>query len=193
MANDTSSLVMGTIYYDINFRKIVYKIKFPQAETWVISDTSVYRFVDSKQVSRVKTMSLPEFSIFHLALNGKLDHYGLDRDNPLFKMGGVERSGDMVLTTWMPDEKIKKVLGKVVMSNNNSQLSGIVFFAPDGKIAAKQFFQDYILVSGCEVPSKITKITYTKENEENYEITTFRNIFINNSDEVNMYNYNISP
>lgn len=185
-----SSLVMGRVYYDKTVKKIVYTINFPEKEIWVINDTSICKIVNNKLISSQKALSIAEFSIFHLALNGNLNNYGLNHKNSFYKIDKVEKENDMVITTWLPDKKLSSIFGKVVMSNKNKKLSGIVFFKADGEVLNKQFFRNYTNSNGCEFPTEIVKIAY-KEDGENYEITTFNNIIIDDLREDNIYNYTL--
>ena len=71
-ADNTVSLTIGIAYYDKLAKKLVYKITFPEKETWVFKDTTFYVFKNDKFVTKKKSILIPEFSIFNLALNNKL-------------------------------------------------------------------------------------------------------------------------
>ena len=86
--DNTTSLTIGTAYYDKLSKKLVYKITFPEKETWVFKDTSFYIFKNDKFFTKKKSILLPEFTIFHLALNNKLIDYGL-KDSP-FKIEKID-------------------------------------------------------------------------------------------------------
>lgn len=70
-------LTVGKIYYDKNIKQIVYDISFPEKEIWVQKDTTLFKIVNSKIVSKQSIPNMVEFTIYHLVLNGKLADYGL--------------------------------------------------------------------------------------------------------------------
>jgi hypothetical protein len=177
---------MGKVYYDKAAKKIVYNITFPEPETWVIQDTTLYRLKANKVVDKQKSFLIPNSSLFHLALTGQLADYGLK--NSLYKVEQVEKAGNMVISTWQPDAKYTKLMGKVVMSNMNKKLNGVVFYNPAGQMLNKQFYKNYISVSGCEFPTEITHITYLKSGQ-NYQVTTYKNVVINQNGEEGIYNF----
>ena len=41
-----SQLSIGKFYYDLNYRKIVYDLSFPEKQTLVIKDTLIFNFVN---------------------------------------------------------------------------------------------------------------------------------------------------
>jgi len=187
-ASGEAQLIMGQVYYDKTIKQIIYIVKFPEKETWVINDTAICKLIEDTVKSVQKTASIAEFSIFHLCLNGNLSNYGLDHKDSFYKIDKVEKEEDMVITTWLPDAKLSEVFGKVVISNKKKKLYGIVFFSPKGELLNKQVFKNYTNTNGCEFPTEIIKIAY-KEGRENYEITTFNNIIIDDLREDNIYNY----
>jgi hypothetical protein len=181
-----SQLTMGNFYYDRNFKKLVYITRFPKKETWVSIDTSVYHIVNNKVIGRQSAPPIAEFSMFHLALNSQLSNYGFK--NTALKIDKLEKDGDMVITTWAPPEKAAKLFGKIKTSTKNSRLYGIVFLSTDNKVLKKQFFNEYKNISGLEFPHEVIDITYIKE-KENYQVTTYKNIVIDDLTEGSIYNY----
>jgi len=189
LTDGTSQLTMGTLYYDKNAKNLVYDIKFPEPEIWVTKDTILYKIVKNEIVEKQAIPAMTEFSIFHLSLNGRLPDYGLR--NSFYNITKVEKDGDMVITTWEPTSGLSKNLGKIMISNTDKRLYGIIFFGPENNIRSKQFFEDYNKYHGMDFPGKIVQITYIGE-EENYQITTFKNVLINDDKENHMYNYSLS-
>lgn len=183
-----SQLTMGSFYYDRNFKKLVYITRFPKKETWVSIDTSVYHLVNNKVIDRQSAPPIAEFSMFHLALNSQLSNYGFK--NTALKIEKVERDGDMVITTWSPPEKAAKLFGKIKTSTKNSRLFGIVFLNTENNILKKQFFNEYKNINGLEFPHEVVDITYIK-GKENYQVTTYKNIVIDDLTEGSIYNYTI--
>ena len=183
-ADSSANLTSGTVYYDRSIRKVIYDVTFPAKETWIIKDTLVYKLAGGKLVEKIKASSMAEFTIFHMALAGNLDDFGV-RDLP-FKLTKVEKQDSMIIATWKPQEKYEKLFGKIVMSRVQRKLTGIVFFRSNGKIAGKQFFRKYQRVSGIDFPTEVLQFTNTPKGT-NQQISTFRNIVIDPPNEKNLF------
>ena len=69
---------------------------------------------------------------------------------------------------------------------------GIIFFNSEDVILKKQFFEDYTLTNGLAFPGKITEITYTDDGKESYQVTTYRNIVVNDHHDENNYHFSVS-
>jgi len=180
-------LTVGKIYYDKKAKQIVYEISFPEKEIWVQKDTSLYKVVNSKIVSRQSVPNMIEFTIYHLALNGNLADYGLK--NSKFKLKKVEKNKKGVISTWESPAEMKKMVGDVLMMNENQQLTGIVFKNIKGEVISKQFFRNYQKIKGISFPQEIVKENYIK-GQKYYEITTFKNTNINDYSG-DQYNYKL--
>jgi hypothetical protein len=185
----TQSLTMGEVCYDRNQKQIIYYITFPEKETWISVDTSLYRIREGKLISRTFAPAMAEFSVFHLALSSHLQNYGLNHTN--YKAENVTREGDQVITTWVPPVVAKSPLGKIMISARNKQLYGVVFFDPKETILRKQFFEDYLVISGLSFPGKIVQIDIVN-GIESYQVTTFRNIKIDEPDNDSKYYFPVS-
>ena len=96
----------------------------------------------------------------------------------------------MVITTWLPPEKLAKITGKVLISNKSNKLFGIVFLDTKDNVVKKQFFNNYQNISGVEFPTEITEITYTG-NKENYQVTTYKNVVIDETKDNLYFDYPI--
>lgn len=189
LADGTSKLIMGKVYYDMVSEKIVYDISFPERETWILQDTSFFRLKESQLVDRKRSFLIPESSFFHFTLTGQLSDFGLKKSP--YKIENVEKEGNMIISTWQPDDsKIKEAMGKVVMSNVDKKLNGIVFYNTEGVMLSKQFYKEYINVSGCELPTEIIQITY-QDSGQNYQVTTYKNVMINQNGKEDLYNISI--
>jgi hypothetical protein len=182
------SLTVGRLFYDKNIKQIVYELSFPEKETWVQKDTTLYKIANSKITEKQQIPAGIDFSIYNLALNGNLADYGLKKTR--FKITKVEKSDGAVLSTWEPTEESKKFLGDIIVSNTNQQLNGIVFKNSKGEVASRQFFRNYIKVKGLLFPMEVIKETYINGQKE-YEITTFKNILINDLSGDSRYDYKI--
>jgi hypothetical protein len=185
------SLTMGTVYYDRSARKLVYQIRFPEKETWVISDTVFNRIVNGKLITRQFIPMLPSSTLFDFALSNNLNNFGLE--NSFYKAKDVKKDADQVITTWVPDDKLKKVFGNVVISRKNNQLYGIAFYSPKDELLKKQIFKGYIRASGISFPQEITEIIYKFEangaKSKGTKISTFKNLVVNDPNENDIYNF----
>lgn len=187
-AEDKSQLTIGKFYYDRNIKKLVYVNSFPRKEIWVSIDTSVYHIENNKVTGRQSAPPVAEYSMFHLALNSQLSSFGF-KNSPL-TIDKIEKSGDMVITTWAVPEKAAKLFGKIKTSTINNRLNGIVFINLEGHVLKKQFFNNYKNHSGIEFPQEVVEIIYTN-GKENYQVTTYKNIVIDDLTEGSLYNFTI--
>jgi hypothetical protein len=188
-ASGGQSLTIGQVFYDRNNKQIIYYVTFPDHEMWVTSDTLVFQFRDGKLISRTATFSMAEFTVFHLALNSRLQDFGLR--NTRYSVKDIAREGDMVITTWMPPEKARESLGNIMVSVKNKQLFGVVFQDPKGVVMRKQFFEEYQVFSGLSFPGKIVEIN-TTNGIDSYQVTTYKNIVVDEMENDNKYYYNVS-
>jgi len=187
-ADGKNQLTIGKFYYDKTIQKLVYVNTFPLNEVWVSVDTSLYKIVDNKVMARYSSPPISIFSIFHLALTSQINNYGLKSST--FTISKVEKQTDMVITTWLPPASLAKIAGKVLISNKSNTLFGIVFMDKNGIVVRKQFFSNYQNVKGVEFPMEITDITYTNE-KENYQVTTYKNVNIDETTDNLYFDYPI--
>ena len=188
-AENSAQLVMGKFYYDKNEGKIIHENYFPEKAKWVTSDTNLYQVVDTKIVSRQTIPNFTQFSMYHLVLNNQLDNFGLD--GSMFTLENVESADDQVITTWIPPRSMKKFYGKIMISSKDNNLFGIIFYNTEDVIIKKQFFEDYSITNGLAFPGRITEITY-KDGKETYQVTTYKNIRVNDRSEESLYHFNPS-
>jgi hypothetical protein len=181
-----AQLTIGHFYYDVNLKKIVYNVSFPEKQTLIQYDTNFYQMKGNVLLKRSKSMDISQFSIYHLCLNNALTNYGLD--GSFYSIDKVEYEEDMIITTWVPGKKYKKIFGRVITSVKDKKLFGIVFYNADDVIIGKQFFEDYMEIEGLAFPGKMVKITYLGDTKS-YQITTYENIKLNNTSETYFYNY----
>lgn len=187
-----AQLTMGKVFYDKTHKKIVYKITFPEKETWLSVDSLLYKIVANEQgepqVFKQKIPGIAEFSIFHLAMNGQLSDFGLKKSN--FRIEKVEREDNKVITTWLPPARYTSKMGKIMIANEQKKITGIIFFDTQNKILSKQFFNKYQNFDGLVFPTEIIQITYINGNK-NRQITTYRNIAVNETGNDKIYNFKL--
>ncbi|MFN4122106.1 MAG: hypothetical protein ACK4GL_02240 [Flavobacteriales bacterium] len=182
------SLSRGSVYFDKVHDKLVYKISFPEKELWVFKDTTFYRFVDNTLKSKQMVPFNPAATMFSNLLNKSMHNFGLEKS--LYKIEKVEKEGDLVITTWKPDQKVSKMFGKVITSKKNNQLYGVAFYTTQNELIKKQFFKEYIKVAGIEFPTDVTEIHYLTQGKD-IKQTTYRNIVINDMKDEDIYNFKL--
>lgn len=194
LSNGSYRLTVGKAYYDKTSLKIVYKLSFPQKETIIIKDTTLYKITkDSVLVQSI--LASNEFSIFHLSLSGKLADYGLNSGNVarIYKISKVEKDKEgRVITTWsVIEKKLMNTLGKIKMANVNKRLDAIAFYDAKNKLLSQQFFKEYENFNGVEFPKQVTQISFNSDGTQNIQQTTYKNIIIDQENENEVYNYPI--
>ena len=182
------TLEMGKIYFDKNNKKLIYDFSFPNKETIAIFDTVISVVRKGVLIERQKIAPLLQSTMFSIILNGNLSNYGM-KNNLFYKAIKVEKDKGLVITTWSMPGKTKK-LGDIMVSTKDKDLFGVVMFSPKGEIISKQIFSKYIVVAGLRFPTEITQVIY-QDKKEIYQVTTFKNILVNNQKNENFYNYNL--
>lgn len=182
------SLTMGTVYYDRTFKKLVYEVKFPEKETWVVMDTMFYKVAGGKLISKMSVPMLPSSTVYEFALINNLDNFGLE--NSFYKLEKVEKEADLVISTWLPDARMQKALGKILVSKKNNKLFGVAFYSPSGELIKKQFFKNYIRAAGVAFPAELTELSYKKAGKET-KVTTYKNLIVNNMKNEAKYNFSV--
>lgn len=182
------TLILGRLYYDKSLQKMVYDIRFPEREVWVVQDTTIY-FIRGGNIERSRGIEqYSQSTVFHKILEGQLNNYGLQ--GTIFDIGEVEREGEMVITTWVP-KTARHILGNILTSTVGGSLFGVVFQNPAGEIIGRQLFRNYQVVRGLSIPSEIVQVYY-REGREEYQVYSMSNIIINNPGNENLYNYPVS-
>jgi len=190
LPDSTFQVSKGKLFYDKNYKKIIFDFTFPQKEQIVLFDTIMYTFRADTLYSRTPNLLIPEQSLFHYILLGKMGNYGLDQTN--FEMKGVEKKGDMVITTWIPPEGLRKLISKVLMATKNKLLYSVTMLDGDGKVISRQILKNYKLIQGIDIPSEILIATYLKDNKGNiYQIINMDNIVINEPKNDLQYNHEL--
>ncbi len=184
----TQHLTIGTVYYDKNIKKVVFDVRFPQKETWVQQDTLLYKIKNGKLIRKSKSLDISDFTIFSMALNGKLSDYGL-KDSQ-FVLTNVEKDGENIISTWEPPAAYKNFMGKVMIMKNNDNITGVIFFNKDNIIISRQFFRKYKMINGMAFPTEII-IEKIINGEKFYEITTYENIKVDDYQNEDKYDFKI--
>ncbi len=179
------TLNVGKFFYDSRVKQVIYQMRFPRIETVVSQDTAVYSFRNQQLYSKVQSFTLPESTIFHLALVSRIKDFGLK--SPQYTIEKIEREGNQVYVTYKPNVALP-AFGKVKLSQKNNRLEGIIFFDPKGQPIAKQLFRQYTTVSGLEFPQEVI-MTATRNGKPYYQITNYKNIEVNDFKDATHYYY----
>ncbi len=182
-------LYSGRVYYDLNQKKIVYDITFPRKSVLVMTPEGMLAIQDGEVRSETKVSHLVKFSIFHLSLMGSLDNFGLG-ETP-FELEEVEKSGDKVISTWKLPEQMVEQKSKIMLSQVDKNLQGMVSFDVEGNMISKHIFENYVNIKGVGFPTRVLQFDYQKGEVINTRITTYRNVVINNTGNEEYYNYRI--
>ncbi len=184
--DESSNLTIGKAYYNRPHEKLVYSIRFPENEIWLIEDSLMYTIVDNNLIRKQSIIPLLQYTIFNLVLEGKLSDFGLEKSQ--YKISKVETDKDLIITTWTSPSHLKKQYGHIVTSTKNKDLYGVVIFDPSGNILSKQLFKKYKQIEGIRFPEEIIQVVYS-DGKESYQLITFKNVQINNLQNESFYNY----
>lgn len=186
-ADGTKNLTKGVVYYDKNIQDLIYDVTFPGKERWISKDTSLIKFKDGKIYERVTIPSINAFTVFHLALNSALNDFGLR--NSIFKISKVEKKNDMVISYWKIPDQANTVMDYVMVARKGNRLESVVVSGDQQKILSKQYYRDYTTTGSFEFPQQIVQIMYDSQDRENYQVTEFKNIVVNEQGNNHLYRF----
>ncbi len=181
------SLNKGTVYYDKSTGKLVSDVWFPEKETYVMIGKMLYIVKNDKLFNVMQNPTPPETSIFALVLKNAIQYYGLE--NSGYQLTDVEEDGGLVISTWMPPEQFKKVVGKILIANKDGLITGIIFYNTEDKIVSKQFFENYQNIQGIHFPTRMVQFFYDEKGNETIQKTEFKNIIIDEEGNDRFYDF----
>lgn len=181
------SLSKGKIYFDRNYKKLIYNLSFPKRETLVLTLTNTYKYENNKLIESAAIPGFIEFTIYNLALNGDLKDFGIQKMG--YTLGEVEKSEGQVISTWLPPKQMEKKAGKVLISQLDGKLKGVIMYDANNTIMSKQIFENYVdVAANFSFPTTIYAFNYSGGKEVK-QITTYTNVVINNLKDEAIYNY----
>ncbi len=189
-ADGKFTLNKGTIYYDNVTGKLVSDIWFPEKETYVMMDNMVYVIKDGKLINMSQNPSPPETTIFALVLKNSIQYYGLE--NSGYQLAGVEEDKGLVISTWLPPDQLKNVVGKILIANKDGLITGIIFYNTEGKIVSKKFFEAYKNIRGIMFPTRMVQFFYDEQGNETIQKTEFKNIVIDEQGNDEYYDFPVT-
>ena len=184
-SDGTMNLTRGKVFYDKNYKELIYDIHFPEIEKWAIRDTNLYKIRKGTLAERISIPSINEFTVFHLSLNSSLNDFGLK--NSVYNIVKVEKQGDMVLSYWKIPDQASTFMDHVVIAKKDNRLESLIMVGNESRIISKQFFKNYIKIGAFEFPGQIIQILYDIYGKENYQVTEFKNIRVNDLNNNNQY------
>ncbi|MCF8357483.1 MAG: hypothetical protein K9H26_01905 [Prolixibacteraceae bacterium] len=176
LADSTFQISKGTLFYDKNIKKIIFDFTFPEREKVVLFDTIMYTFRADTLYSKSLNLLIPDQSLFHFMLSGKMANFGLDEAN--FEMKGFEKKKDMIITTWIPPEHMKEIISKVLIATKNKLLYSVTMVDAEGEVMNRQILKNYEFIQGIEIPSELLIATYAKSGTI-YQVINLDNIILN--------------
>jgi hypothetical protein len=183
-------LITGVVYYDKNQRKINHNVRFPAREEWLLHDTTMYRMVADTLVSKRTIIPIVEYSMYSMILNQQLADYGMAKTG--YELEGVEEAGEgKVLSTWLPPQQVRHLLGKVLIMQSQKRIDALAFYDKDDKVTGKFYFKEYAAVSDLQVPGKIYQITYLPDGGEFTRILEFKNVVVNEASDDEKYDFRL--
>jgi len=188
LPDSTFQVSKGKLFYDQNNKKIIFDFTFPQKEKIVLFDTIMYAFRGDTLYSKSLNLLIPDQSLFHFILKGKMANYGLDQAN--FEMKGFEKKNDMVITTWIPPDFLKKMISKVLVATKNKLLYSVTMIDANGKVISRQILKNYKLIQGIDIPSEILIATYLDKGNI-YQIINMDNVVLNEPKNSEKYDYDL--
>jgi len=138
----------------------------------------MYTFREDTLFLKSKNLLIPDQSLFHFMLSGKMENFGLDEAQ--FEMKGFEKQKDMVITTWIPPEGLKEIVSKVLIATRNKLLYSVTMLDGKGEVMNRQILKNYQFIQGIEIPSELLIATYAKSGTI-YQVINLSNIVINNA------------
>ncbi len=178
--DSTQQLMVGKVYFDKNVREIIYDIRFPKTFCFAVTDYGMLTDTTKMSFENNFSQHLVDFSVFNLVLSGKLDYFGLD--NTQYQLVNVKKEDGMVISEWELPKEMGSDFGKMLVSQKEGRLYGMVSLNADGEVVSKQFFTEYQVVRDLSFPTKLIQLSYKNGQSVAKKITTFRNIKLNSTD-----------
>jgi hypothetical protein len=200
LPDSTFNLIMGDVYYDKNYNKLVYDLHFPTQQIWYFVDTNYYVIQDQEVKYQQSISKINKLTIFNLSLSGELKNYGLTNGKG-YEITDIEKEEGTVYITWAPPKKYREDIREIIMGQRQNRLTGLVFLNSESEVIQKQFFENYITHNGVDFPQKLIQISFItpqdsievpyEQRREHYKIITFDDIEINESNNEKWYNYSL--
>ncbi len=188
LPDSTFQVSKGKIYYDQNFKKIIFNFTFPRKECVVLSDTTTYQFINDTLASTNTNFLIPEHSYFHYILTGNISNYGFNQSQ--FVIGNTEKKNGSILTTWYPPQMLEEFLSEIIVETRNKLLYSVTMYNPEGNPMTRQILKKYEIIDGIEIPHEVLVATYLTKGTI-YQIITLSNVQLNENGNDQKYNHEL--
>lgn len=151
---------MGHLDYDRIKIQVVYDIKFPEREDWVIQDSVFYHLKGDSIVRKFTVpyaMNLMDFDII-------LNDYNHDF---LFQQMGCEledikREGDNIFKLWKAPELSELGAFYYILAQSQGQnTTGLAYMDESKRVIGRQYYADFKIVDGLNMPHSIEQRVYS--------------------------------
>jgi len=75
----------------------------------------------------------------------------------------------------------------VIIARKENRLESVIIVGDQQKILSKQFYRNYEKINAFEFPKQIIQILYDQNGNENYQVTEFKNIIVNDLTDNKLY------
>ncbi len=188
LTDSSKRLSVGTVYYDKNEKSLLYVMTFPEEVVIAMIDTMTYMVKNGKVISAENSGIAPEYSIYAILLNERLQYFGL-KESP-YVLTDMKKEGQNLISRWEAPKRSKVINGELILSQRNGKLDAIISKNKKGVIIARQFFKEYQHISGLNVPTSLVQAMPFQDGEL-YKWTTLKNIQVNNDVSSEYYNYKL--
>ena len=187
-SNGKSQLTTGTVYYDIKANQIVYVVSFPEKEIWVITEKNSYLIINDSIIKKDKSNMPIDKSLLHLFLTNTLNNFGISAS--LYQLSSTNNADDgSVEKTWLPKKKREDLFGKIIMSTTNNRLNGIALYNSEQLLQKRYIYKDYTAIANMQFPSKVIEIAVNQSGKEDYILTSYMNVVVDQKGEDKLYEY----
>ena len=188
-AGDKGQLVTGEVYFDKKVRKLCYKVQYPEPSFRIIQDSTLFEFSSDTQLVRTSAIQYnPTFSIYQMLLVDPSTDLGLKKLG--FRAGKVEKMDSTVIVEWLPAPKWDKKLGKVLVSSVHKRVNAVVYFTPDGQVAAGEQYNQPVWINDRWLPTQMISIVPgNNKAPDQITITSLSQLLINDTEHRFFYDF----
>jgi len=170
-----SSILIGEVYYNAETNETKYNIKFPEVGQWHFMDSTLLVSQQDTSFSVRRSNEINSQSIFKNMLSSTSNDFGLEEQGYVIKH--IDKKDQQVFIEWQPPAAAKDFLSTVVTKVKNNDLLAVIFYTADEKVLNTTYFEDYLMINGVQVPSRI-KSHFSTTTSKMYKVISFENVEI---------------
>lgn len=183
-SDSIQALYKGQLFYDINLGQLIYQIKFPTTETWVITDSFIHVIINHKLVRKTTLITPSASNIFKLMITNQLNDFGLKKAP--YKIYQTKSEAGLNIFRYSPTKNISKS-GNIDLAYRKKLLESVVMYKPLSKnIVMKQFFKKYMTFEQLFIPTEYYQIV-TIEKKQMIKKYAFSFVVIDELDATNYF------